>query len=200
MGRATSDLKKRNFTTVELPKNRYKDKTEQRLFFDKFKAQLVQNNEVSDVAIRFDLKKQPIAIDGVQYLKTQDKPQMQVFGFIGDTGFMGLNLRAGRVFDLADITGAAKDVLISESMAQRYWPASSALGNRIEVKLGEQISWFTIVGVVSNIPNNAFSKPAFEDEIYVSGYHYPNQSATVFFKSTNNTEAVEDTFFRAMNG
>jgi predicted permease len=193
-------FEKMYFAIVDLPESRYKDKAEQVVFFDKFQKQLAQRNEVSDVAIRFDLKNQQIAIDGVQYLKTEDKPRLQVFGLIGGTEFMGPYLREGRFLDARDNDSGANTVLISESMAQRNWPNSTALGKRLEMKLDEQSSWFTIVGVVSNISNNAFTKPAVEDEIYVSGYQYLNQSGTVFFRRTVSGGAAEDSFFRAMNG
>jgi putative ABC transport system permease protein len=58
-------------------------------------------------------------------------------------------LLEGRLFDERDDEVGAKAILISESMARRYWPERSAVGGRI--RLNDDEEWSTVVGVVSDV-------------------------------------------------
>jgi predicted permease len=65
---------------------------------------------------------------------------------------MGLPIRAGRGFDprAEDRRGeAARVMIISESLARRYWPAGDALGHRI--RIGES-PWAEIIGIAADVP------------------------------------------------
>ncbi|HEY6187243.1 MAG TPA: ABC transporter permease [Pyrinomonadaceae bacterium] len=78
-------------------------------------------------------------------------------------GTMGIEALQGRQFneqDRADSTGV---VVVSETMARKYWPGEDALGKRI--KSGSSAStnpWLTVVGVVKDVRQfqlNADPKP-----------------------------------------
>jgi predicted permease len=78
-------------------------------------------------------------------------------------GTMGIESLQGRQFneqDRADSTGV---VVVSETMARKYWPGEDALGKRI--KSGSSAStnpWLTVVGVVKDVRQfqlNADPKP-----------------------------------------
>lgn len=65
---------------------------------------------------------------------------------------MGIRRLAGRGFEPADTADGAQVVIVSESMAKKYWPAGDALGQRL--KWGSVASddpWRTIVGVVADL-------------------------------------------------
>ncbi len=65
---------------------------------------------------------------------------------------LGVPLLAGRLLDDTDGASAPGVAVISRSMAERFWPGRSALGERI--KLGapdEQAEWLTVVGVVGDV-------------------------------------------------
>ena len=67
---------------------------------------------------------------------------------------VGIPLRAGRLFTLDDNwkPGQTVNIIINETMAQRYWPAGDALGKRINMcSLAPKPCWFTIVGIVGNV-------------------------------------------------
>ncbi|MCC7242292.1 MAG: ABC transporter permease [Acidobacteria bacterium] len=49
---------------------------------------------------------------------------------------MGIPLVAGRLFDGHDIEGAPRVVVVSESMARRYWPGENPVGKRITFNSG----------------------------------------------------------------
>jgi putative ABC transport system permease protein len=67
---------------------------------------------------------------------------------------VGIPLRAGRLLTLDDNwkPGRPMNIIINETMAQRYWPAGDALGKRINMcSLAPKPCWFTIVGIVGNV-------------------------------------------------
>jgi putative ABC transport system permease protein len=63
---------------------------------------------------------------------------------------MGIALRRGRQFTEQDVEKKPMVVIISEAMARRYWPGKDAVGQRIKPGFSDS-SWFTVVGVVSNV-------------------------------------------------
>jgi putative ABC transport system permease protein len=65
---------------------------------------------------------------------------------------IGIPLIAGREFDDRDIDGSAPVIIVSDSLAKKYWPDQDPLGQRI--KLGDKAfgsPWMTIVGVVGDV-------------------------------------------------
>jgi len=69
---------------------------------------------------------------------------------------MGIPLIAGREFDDRD-DGTQKVVIISQSMASRYWPEDDPIGKRIKVGTPENEPWLTIVGVVGDVKNEGLA-------------------------------------------
>ena len=69
---------------------------------------------------------------------------------------MGIRLLQGRYFNDGDTITRPPVLIVSESLAKRYWPGKSALGKRL--KWGPAAStdpWMTIVGVVSDVKQRA---------------------------------------------
>jgi putative ABC transport system permease protein len=64
---------------------------------------------------------------------------------------MGIPLREGRWFEPADHQQPRHVTVVSEAVAKRYWPSSSALGKRISPGDPEDIGWYEIVGVVGDV-------------------------------------------------
>lgn len=72
---------------------------------------------------------------------------------------LGMPLVAGRGFEETDRIDAAGVVVVSQMMAQRYWPGESPVNKRI--KLGDYNSsnpWLTVVGVVGDVRDDGLSK------------------------------------------
>lgn len=73
---------------------------------------------------------------------------------------LGIPLVTGREFNEQDIDGAMAVVIISDSLAKRYWPDQEALGRRIKWGNKEFGSpWMTIVGVVGDVRNRGLDTP-----------------------------------------
>ena len=66
---------------------------------------------------------------------------------------LGVPIVAGRRFTEADTSGGQRVVLVSERLAETWWPDASAVGQRIRFPGGEQGNdpWRTVVGVVADV-------------------------------------------------
>jgi putative ABC transport system permease protein len=65
---------------------------------------------------------------------------------------LGIPLRAGRLFTMADDASAAGVVIVSESMARRYWPDQDPVGRKVKRgNLASERPWLTVVGVVGDV-------------------------------------------------
>jgi putative ABC transport system permease protein len=80
-------------------------------------------------------------------------------------------LRIGRDFTEQDDENALGVAIISESLANRYWPNESRIGRRLSL-LGD---WLTIVGGCGDIKDDALNEPL-AGTIYV---HHPRLSLEV---------------------
>jgi putative ABC transport system permease protein len=68
-------------------------------------------------------------------------------------------LRAGRLLSESDGPEAPKVALISERMAQTWWPRESPLGKHIRVgEADSQSPWLTIVGVVGDAAHDTYDR------------------------------------------
>jgi predicted permease len=69
---------------------------------------------------------------------------------------MGVPLLKGRYFTEADKTGSTPVLLVSESLAKRYWPNQDAIGKRLKWGPPESKDpWLTVVGVVGDVKQSA---------------------------------------------
>jgi putative ABC transport system permease protein len=64
---------------------------------------------------------------------------------------MGIRLLQGRFFTSTDDAGGPGAVIISQTIADRFWPAGDALGQQISMWQSEPKVWLTIVGVVEDV-------------------------------------------------
>lgn len=64
---------------------------------------------------------------------------------------MGIPLLKGRSFAQADRRDAQPVIIISESLAGRYWPGRDPIGRRIRISGGSAPPWSTVIGVVGDV-------------------------------------------------
>ena len=66
---------------------------------------------------------------------------------------LGVSMVAGRPFTEDDVAGAQRVVLVSERLAEAWWPGTSAVGRRIRFPGSENEAdpWRTVVGVVADV-------------------------------------------------
>jgi putative ABC transport system permease protein len=63
---------------------------------------------------------------------------------------MGIPVVDGRDFSLSDVTGGPV-VLVNETLARTFYRGQSPVGRRIRPGFGDQVPWFTVVGVVRDV-------------------------------------------------
>jgi putative ABC transport system permease protein len=67
---------------------------------------------------------------------------------------MGITPSRGRLFTAADDEKAPLVVVVSDTMAARYWPGEDPIGKRFHLNTDDR-PWLTIVGVIPTIRHNA---------------------------------------------
>src|SRR5699024_8153817 len=66
---------------------------------------------------------------------------------------MGIAIRRGRDFMDADRDGTQPVAIVSQSLADKYWPGEDPIGRRMRVKGGP---WMTVVGISGDIIQDWF--------------------------------------------
>jgi predicted permease len=76
---------------------------------------------------------------------------------------LGVKVREGRLIDDRDNADAPLALVINETMARRYWPGQSPVGQRIAF----DEPWYTVVGVVRDVLERGYELEA-KDGVYVA--------------------------------
>ena len=85
---------------------------------------------------------------------------------------LGIPLRAGRVFGPQDHADSPPVLVVSETLARRYFPSGNAVGTRIRLDPRPETPLFTIIGVVGDERNDP-ARPEPEITIYMSNRFNP---------------------------
>jgi putative ABC transport system permease protein len=103
---------------------------------------------------------------------------------------LGIPLREGRTFGPADHADAPPVVVISESMARRYWPYGDAVGARIRTGPDPDAPWMEVIGVVDDVRND-LARATPEPQMY-----YPVRqgwwAGTLMIRTTGEPLALAD--------
>ncbi|NQZ81525.1 MAG: ABC transporter permease [Colwellia sp.] len=185
--------------TINLPINKYKTPQEQAQLFETLLDRIKSDSSVID-AHATTFNHFPITLSEFDYDDSRERQSIDTFTVIGDTEFSGIKLVAGRHFNRRDKIGARKVVLISQSMANRYWPGESALEKNITIEVEGKDESLYIVGVVSNRmnPRSIFGKLDSEDETYISGLQFINPRQRIYYKTIKGSVKTEGIFYRAL--
>lgn len=102
--------------------------------------------------------------DGLELTATPKRAaRRQVSADLLDT--LQLKITAGRWLSPDDRADTAKVVVVSQSLADKYWPGQSPLGRRVALE-GIPGGWREVVGVVSDILSHG-SQPAVIDSFFL---------------------------------
>ena len=82
-----------------------------------------------------------------------DELGAQTISATGDVfGAIGLRIVAGRTFTTAEaVDPEARVTVINERLSRQLWPDGSAVGRRIGIREGRDVSWFRIVGIAPDV-------------------------------------------------
>lgn len=96
---------------------------------------------------------------------------------------MGTRLISGRAFDQADQTNGPGVVLISETMAHRFWGQGNPIGKLIHLKTAHDQD-YRIAGIVQDVPINDIGEPP-EPYLYLPYWREPTDSMTFVVQTEN---------------
>jgi len=97
------------------------------------------------------------------------------------TEAMGIPILRGRAISAADGTESSRVAVISESVANHYWPASDPIGHQI--KLGNaQSPWLTVVGVCGDVKDWFSGQPI--PRAVIPYRQAPQRSMTLYIRTT----------------
>jgi predicted permease len=149
--------------TLAIPKETYATPARRTEFFDDV-ARRVRALPAVDSAGYIDTRPitdgggsmQPIALEGRAAGTLAEQPEVAVRqSSPGYFRAMRIPLLAGRDF----VEGDSRVLMVSQSMAQRFWPGQNPLGARMRFTLvpEEKDNWWEVVGVVGDIKEDGLS-------------------------------------------
>src|SRR5581483_5142339 len=127
-----------------------------------------------------------------------------IFDVIGPGYFrtMGIPLVRGRDFTESDRPDTQKAVIISDSMAKKYFPNEDPLGKQL--KLGassqSQAQWMTVVGVVGDIKQNDLDEKEGEVTMYRSYLQFPQGYSAFVVRGRGDVETLTSSVRSAILG
>jgi predicted permease len=140
-----------------LPQQQYPEPHQQSAFFDRVLTRLRTVPGVQDAATVDWLPltepglNEPVAIEGRTAGALAEQPQVAVRLISpGYLRTLRIGLRSGRDFTAADTLDRPAVVLISESMARRFWPGENPLGRRLVLGIAPHVAQ-EVVGVVADV-------------------------------------------------
>ncbi|HYS05472.1 MAG TPA: ABC transporter permease [Candidatus Dormibacteraeota bacterium] len=97
---------------------------------------------------------------------------------------LGIPLLRGRSFDARDLQKAPGVVVISETMARRYWPGEDPMGRRLSFGTNDkgELYWMTVVGIAADVLQKGLHT-APRAEAYVSYMQWPSRYSTLIVRS-----------------
>src|SRR5215213_2976677 len=170
---------------VSLPMNKYKE-AEQRAGFDRQLLEEVRG--LAGVKSAATITSLPMSgwnqsgsfrIEGRQVAPGESAPHGDRW-MVSDDYFqtMGIPLVKGRYFDARDAADAPGVAIVSEKLAQKYWPGEDPVGKRIafdRLPDGQTPRWREIVGLVGHVRNEGLEGES-RGQYYVPYAQRPNNA------------------------
>jgi putative ABC transport system permease protein len=103
---------------------------------------------------------------------------------------VGIPLRAGRAFDETDRADAPGVVVVSERLADLYWPGTSPIGRRMKRGVYDSANpWLTVVGVVGDVQDAALDLPP-APTFYLPFPQNPGQAVSLVLAAAGDPTAL----------
>ncbi len=143
--------------TVSVSNNKFADPGQQVRFFAEVLDRVRAIPGVSAVGLADDIpldgggSHQPIAIQGRPVVPMSEQPEVDVR--LVSTGYMNslrIPILRGRDFNDGDISGKPGVILISKSLAEKFWPGEDAIGKRLTMTFSPEMVR-EVVGVVGDV-------------------------------------------------
>jgi putative ABC transport system permease protein len=108
-------------------------------------------------------------------------------------------LRRGRSFGAQDLPNTPTTLVISESLARRFWPDGNAIGQRVRLGPNAQAPLNEIVGIVGDVRNDQ-ARPDAEPMVYTSTRQIGGPILTIMVRAQGDPLALARPTERAVAG
>lgn len=186
---------------IYLPEDKYLEDQQLLAYFETFKQRLETKSNVTTALVKTFVSSEEIYVEDANLIGSGQPSTVDVDSLIGNMDFYGPKLLQGRHLDSRDNANAMKAAVISQSTAERYWPETSPLEQRIRLNINDKQEWFTVVGVIENLLTEApelLSTGDANDRVYVSGYQFPQRYQAVLYKYVGEQVAAEESFYQVI--
>ena len=193
---------------VTLPRSRYDDSARQVAFADALLDRARALPGVTAAALGTDapvgdgLSYWGFAITGVEQPPPEVVQDAAVYRASPEYFHtFGLPLIRGRLFEAGDRVDRTLVAIVSEGLAQRYWPGRDPVGSRITFgdPSDSAADWMTVVGVVGDVRQDGAVSPAYP-QIYVPFAQLSNRSIVVALRAGRNPLALAAPLKQALAG
>ncbi len=153
----------RLIASVTLPTDRYRTGEDTRRYHDAVVSRLQTLPGVKDVAVVNSLPFSQRLTAGSFQIEGGTKPPGRWADKMVVTPdyfrAVGQRIAEGRAFTVADRADTKKVVIVSQSLAAKFWGGTTAIGKRISMSdTPTEKDWLTIVGVVSEVVQNSVTE------------------------------------------
>jgi putative ABC transport system permease protein len=146
---------------LTLPQARYPEKAQRAAFVERALEQLGGSPEVESAAVvsriplNFGRSTRSVEVQGQATPQTGGVAPDYLVNSPGYFRSMGIPLLAGRDFDVRDVAGAQRVIIVNEATARHFWPGEDPLGKLMK----SDDEWSQVVGVVGNVRQISLASP-----------------------------------------
>jgi putative ABC transport system permease protein len=150
----------RNMTAavIQLPERDYPDDARRRLIFDELMRRVRSLPQVEEAALSTELPlatgwQTPFIFEGLAPITVGSEPLLNA-AVVSPEYFATARIRmvAGRGFEPSDQEGGPPVVVVSETVARRFFGGRDGIGKRMK-EADAEYPWLTIVGIVADVKN-----------------------------------------------
>ena len=188
---------------VGLPATKYPDPQQQAVFFDRVLEQIstlpgvVSAGSTTTLPLSGSGSTQPFTIQGRPEPLVAEQPTAKM-RYISPDYFraMGIPLRQGRFFNDQDRDKGTQVLIISETMAQQFWPAEDPIGKRLTPSFHLEAGGREIVGVVGDVKAGLDADTA--PVMYMPYKQAPRSHMMLVARTTSNPQNFTQAISRAI--
>jgi predicted permease len=188
-----------------LPQQQFPEPRQQSAFFDRVLTRLraLPGVEAAATVDWLPLTEpglnEPVAIEGRTAGALAEQPQVAVRLISpGYLRTLRIGLRSGRDFTAADTLDRPAVVLISESMARRFWPGENPLGRRLVLGIAPHVAQ-EVVGVVADVKVDGMRVAGPTPTVYQAMAQRPWPATTFVVRTKLRPESLVPAVARAIH-